>query len=107
MDHAEQFPREFDLCFGKRPLEELYDVRNDPWQVKNLAADPAFASAKEKMWKQLEDRLRSTGDPRVAGRDPWQQYVYRQTIGFGATFNASLSKEDRQLARERASHKPE
>ena len=107
VDHAEQFPREFDLCFGKRPLEELYDVRNDPWQVKNLAADPAFASAKEKMWKQLEDRLRSTGDPRVAGRDPWQQYVYRQTIGFGATFNASLSKEDRQLARERASHKPE
>src|SRR5262249_50731303 len=31
----------FDNAFGKRPAEELYDVRKDPDQVKNLAADPA------------------------------------------------------------------
>lgn len=107
MKHSKRFPQEYELCFGKRPLEELYDVRNDVWQVKNLASDPKFAELKQTLWKQLEETLRSTGDPRVNQHDPWQDYVYRQTIGFGATFNASLSEEERRLARERASHKPE
>ena len=102
-----QFPREYDLCFGKRPLEELYDVRNDVWQVKNLADDPELADVKKKLWRQLQEKLQSTGDPRMENKDPWKDYVYRQTIGFGATFNASLSEEERRLARERASHKPE
>jgi hypothetical protein len=51
--------------------------------------------------------LKETGDPRVEGRDPWQSYAYRQTTGYGATFNRSLSEEERRQARERAAHKPE
>jgi uncharacterized sulfatase len=27
----------------RRPAEELYDVKNDPHQIKNLAADPAYS----------------------------------------------------------------
>lgn len=107
VEQQEDFPREFDLCFGKRPLEELYAVNDDPGQVHNLADDPQYASMKEELWKQLREHLRATGDPRIEGKDPWQDYVYRQTIGFGATFNASLSEEERQAARERAGHKPE
>ena len=105
--HQTEFPREFELCFGKRPLEELYDVRRDPSQVENLADDPRLADVKERLWRQLRDRLTSSGDPRINGEDRWKDYVYRQTIGFGATFNASLSEEERQRARDKASHKPE
>lgn len=107
VENKDRFPRQFELCFGKRPLEELYDVRRDPAQTNNLATDPEYAHVKERLWNQLRDRLKETADPRVEGRDPWKTYVYRQTIGFGATFNASLSEEERRLARERASHKPE
>ena len=56
---------------------------------------------------QLLTYLKLTGDPRMEGRDPWQAYPYRQTTGFGATFNSTLSEQDRKAARERATHKPE
>ena len=28
----------------KKPIEELYDVKNDPWEVNNLAGDPTYNS---------------------------------------------------------------
>ena len=70
-------------------MEELYDVRGDPSQVNNLSQDPKFAAVKQQLWRQLRERLESSGDPRINGEDPWKDYVYRQTIGFGATFNES------------------
>lgn len=44
-----------------RPPEELFDVRNDPYEINNLAADPAFARKLATMrgrldvWMQLSD----------------------------------------------------
>jgi len=40
----------------------------DPWQLNNLAADPAHADAKERLKKKLEDYQQQTGDPRVTGQ---------------------------------------
>lgn len=57
----------YDYAFAPRPAEELYDVRNDPDQIKNLAADPAFAKVKQQMGEQLLSTLKSVGDPRVTG----------------------------------------
>jgi len=102
-----KYPRQYELCFGKRPAEELYDVRRDPDQVHNLAADAAHADVKRKLSARLEAYLRETGDPRIEGRDPWQGYIYYQTTGFGATFNRSLPEEERRRARQRGPHKPE
>ena len=102
-----KYSSEYDLCFGKRPLEELYDVRSDPDQVRNLAADPTLAEAKETLWRRLKSELERTGDPRIRGEDPWQGYVYHQTIGYGAGFNLSLPEAERRLALERDTHKPE
>ncbi len=98
------FPRVFELSFGKRPLEELYDCNADPHQVRNLADDPTYMEIRERLWARLESSLDSSGDPRVRGRDPWQGYAYRQTDGFGATFNRLLSDEERLVARGRGKH---
>jgi uncharacterized sulfatase len=64
----------FHLGFGKRPAEELYDVENDPDQVRNLASNEVFAEIKKKLQNQLEDYSRKTKDPRTDGRTPWDDY---------------------------------
>ena len=99
-----KFPVAFDVGFGKRPLEELYSIKDDPHQMKNLAGDPSYASTKRKLWNQLFGYLQETNDPRLRGEDPWKDYVYRQVDGFGATYNMSLSVEERAEARQRAKH---
>jgi uncharacterized sulfatase len=62
-----QWKAHYDLAFGKRPAEELYDLRKDPDQVKNVAAEPAYAAEKAKLAKQLTQILKDAGDPRVTG----------------------------------------
>jgi uncharacterized sulfatase len=104
---AKRYARQFQLCFGKRPAEELYDVARDPSRIQNLAEDPAYGNELRRCRSELEAYLRQTGDPRVEGRDPWQGYIYYQTVGFGATFNRALSHEQRRQALQRAAHKPE
>ncbi|MGL4550248.1 MAG: sulfatase family protein [Gemmataceae bacterium] len=55
----------YDYAFGKRPAEELYDLKADPDQVKNVAADPAHAAALKAMAARLTEALAEAGDPRV------------------------------------------
>jgi len=57
----------YNLAFGKRPGEELYDCKKDPEQLVNVAGDPAYAAIKEKLSAQLMEQLLATGDPRVTG----------------------------------------
>ena len=56
-----------DLAFAKRPAEELYDLKHDPDQVKNLAADPAWAAKKRELSERMMTLLRAAQDPRVVG----------------------------------------
>ena len=99
------FPRAFEMGFGKRPLEELYELRSDPHQVRNLAENPQYAKAKQELWARLKAHLKETADPRIDGKDPWQDYIYRQVEGFGATYNMSLTDKERAAARARAKHR--
>jgi len=55
----------YDMAFGKRPREELYDLKKDPHQTRNLAANPEYAEARAALEKRLMDELKTTGDPRV------------------------------------------
>lgn len=59
--------RHYDLAFGKRPAEELYDLRKDPDQIHNVAADPAYTADRTKHADRLMSTLKSVGDPRVTG----------------------------------------
>jgi len=54
----------FALIFGKRPAEELYDLRNDPHQIRNVAGSAEFAVALDRLRKRVEEWMRETGDPR-------------------------------------------
>jgi N-sulfoglucosamine sulfohydrolase len=38
-----------DRFFQEKPVEELYDTENDPWEIRNLANDPAYADVLERM----------------------------------------------------------
>lgn len=59
----------YDRAFGKRPAEELYDLRADPDQVKNVAADPVHAAARKRLANQLDTILTDAGDPRLVEKD--------------------------------------
>lgn len=68
--HAQDpaFRRFHELAFGPRPAEELYDVRDDPDQVCNLAALPEHAATLDQLRRTLEDELKQAADPRILGR---------------------------------------
>lgn len=57
----------FERAFGKRPREELYFLRDDPDQVRNVAGDPKFDRVRRNLEKRLMDELVRTNDPRVTG----------------------------------------
>jgi uncharacterized sulfatase len=48
--------------YHKRPAEELYDLRADPWELKNLAADPAHAATRKKLSADLDAWMKADGD---------------------------------------------
>lgn len=55
----------FDSVYGKRPREELYDLKADPDQIHNVAADPKYAKQRAELESRLLDELKRTGDPRM------------------------------------------
>jgi arylsulfatase A-like enzyme len=76
-DTEDHHHRLFALAFEKRPAEELYFLPKDPGQLNNVADDPAFRQAREKLSARLMEALRLTGDPRVVGGgDVFDRYPY-------------------------------
>lgn len=55
----------YELAYGKRPREELYDLKADPDQVHNVAEDEAYRSTRESLASRLMEELKRTDDPRV------------------------------------------
>lgn len=49
-----------------KPEEELYDLREDPYEIRNLAGDPRYADVLERMRKALADWRREIGDSGVS-----------------------------------------
>ena len=57
----------FELSFGKRPAEELYENARDPYQMHNLADEPRLVEVKRRLAQQLIGHLGSRRDPRALG----------------------------------------
>ena len=69
--------RFFHLATDRRPAEELYELRKDPAQVRNLAARAEYAARKAELRAALDTWMRDTGDPRIASDDDrWDAYPY-------------------------------
>jgi arylsulfatase A-like enzyme len=77
LDHRAEVSESFSLCFEKRPAEELYDVKTDPDEVRNLAESPALQSTKRKLQSLLQTWMRETADPRATSDDDhWDSFPY-------------------------------
>jgi len=57
----------YQFAFGKRPKEELFDLKNDPFQINNVADDSNYAEIRTQLKEKLLNELKVTGDPRVTG----------------------------------------
>ena len=64
------------FCFGFRKQQELYDLKNDPDCVKNLAGDSKYKKTAANLKKDLFAKLKEQKDPRVLGNgDIFDNYV--------------------------------
>lgn len=67
-DKDAEHARSYQLCFAKRPAEELYDLRVDPAQLFNLASSADYAEMLEELRAKLQEKLTALHDPRA--KDP-------------------------------------
>ncbi len=59
--------RYWDLNFGKRPYEELYDIRKDADCIVNLAGEPSYQDTRKMLRDKMTSELEAQGDPRILG----------------------------------------
>jgi N-sulfoglucosamine sulfohydrolase len=51
-----------EVMFHPKPVEELYDLKADPYELNNLASDPVYAGVLEKMRNSLKQEILTTRD---------------------------------------------
>ncbi len=74
---AAEIARVFHIAFEKRPAEELYDLKKDPYQMNNVAGQPEYSEARKRLREKLERWMSETGDPRATSDDDrWDKYPY-------------------------------
>jgi arylsulfatase A-like enzyme len=67
----------WELAFGKRPAEEFYELKHDPYCLRNLAGMPQHRVRQQQLRREMEEQLRAEGDPRQFGRGAiFDRYVY-------------------------------
>jgi len=72
------YSKYYDLGFGERPKEELYDIRKDPDQLNNLSENVEYAKIRAQLSAQLMEVLRNTNDPRLKDEFDFPPYVEKQ-----------------------------
>ena len=66
----------YDLSTAKHPEVELYNVKDDPYQLYNLASDSTYIDLCSELRAELFEYLTETNDPRMDGKSPWDNYPY-------------------------------
>ena len=75
----------WDLAFGRRPVEQIFDLARDPDCVNNLAGSEKHRPRLEKLREQMTAELKEQGDPRMFGNGGvFDRYPYSSpaTDGF-------------------------
>lgn len=81
----------WEWSFGKRPTEEIYNIKADPVCLENLAENPELHGIKEALKSQLFAELKAEGDPRMTGNASLFDaipYVDKRTQGFYERYRA-------------------
>lgn len=63
-----------------QPVEELFDLEADPWEVKNLAADPAQAERLETMRERLKKKMSEVKDTGIVPEPMWAELLGDYTV---------------------------
>ena len=83
----------WNMNFGKFPGEELYLKTNDTECINNLADNPNYSDIKDKLIKQMEQKLRNDKDPRILGNGKiFDTYPYSEDK-FRNYYNRFMSGE--------------
>ncbi|GAB3993802.1 sulfatase [Spirosoma daeguense] len=65
----------FTAGFARRPAEELYVLKNDPYNLTNRANDATYATVKKDLEQRLNDWMKQENDPRQnSGGDQIDRY---------------------------------
>lgn len=69
----------WEMSFGKKPQEELYDLDADPECICNLAEEKDYEQLKERLKNKLFKELERQGDPRLGpDGDIFDRYPFHQ-----------------------------
>jgi arylsulfatase A-like enzyme len=82
LGRADRANRFWQLNFGLRSTEELFDLKADPDCAVNRAAAPAQAERMKNLREKMEAELKAQGDPRMEGRGAVFD-AYKPTTGAG------------------------
>lgn len=63
------YQKEWELAFGFRPFEELYNVKEDPFEINNLADNPEYEKIRIKLAGIMDSIMDKTNDPRINNED--------------------------------------
>ena len=55
--------REYQLTFNESERGELYDLKKDPYQLKNVCYDPEYAEVKKKYLDIMSGYMKDLNDP--------------------------------------------
>ncbi len=84
--------------FLTKPLEELYDTENDPWEIKNLAYDPNYSTVLTRMRQAENDWMRKIKDVglipeseyrKLSGGKPMYDYMRSSECPFDELMQAA------------------
>jgi len=79
-------------CFGKRPAE-LYDLRNDPDCLNNLAENSEYSGRREQLARKMEQELVSQSDPRLLGQGSYFDQIRYSNPKVRNFYNRYMSGE--------------
>lgn len=82
--------RDYMALLQKQPEEILYDLRQDPNQLKNVAGSVQYAAVKKELTEKMISRLQSVDDPRISAEgwrfDAYEWFTGWQHPAFGGTW---------------------
>ena len=92
----------YELSFGKRLADELYDIQRDPECVNNLANDLAYTETMDALRYRMMALLKTDQDPRALGQaaifDTYK-YVSGRTKGYETWLKAQEPRIDEEVKR--------